>query len=71
MIQVDDDGEGVPEADREKILEPFVRLENSSQRGAGLGLALVNRIAKRRGGQVVVDTSPSGGARFTLDLPAS
>jgi two-component system sensor histidine kinase RstB len=71
VIQVDDDGEGVPEADREKILEPFVRLENSSPRGAGLGLALVNRIAKRRGGQVVVDTSPSGGARFTLDLPAS
>jgi two-component system sensor histidine kinase RstB len=71
VIQVDDDGEGVPEADREKILEPFVRLENSNQRGAGLGLALVNRIARRRGGQVVVDTSPSGGARFTLDLSAS
>ena len=71
VIQVDDDGEGVPEADREKILEPFVRLENSCQRGAGLGLALVNRIAQRHGGQVVVDTSSSGGARFTLDLPAS
>jgi two-component system sensor histidine kinase RstB len=71
VIQVDDDGEGVPEADREKILEPFVRLEKSSQRGAGLGLALVNRIAQRHGGQVVVATSTSGGARFTLSLPAS
>jgi signal transduction histidine kinase len=70
VIHVDDDGAGVPETEREKIFEPFVRLEDSGQRGAGLGLALVNRIARRHGGQVTVTDSPSGGARFSLQLPA-
>jgi two-component system sensor histidine kinase RstB len=71
VIQVDDDGDGISERDREQIFEPFVRLEDSSERGAGLGLALVSRIAKRHGGQVHVADSPSGGARFSLLLPTT
>lgn len=69
-IEVDDDGAGVPAAEREKIFEPFVRLEDSGQRGAGLGLALVHRIVRRQGGRVCVGESPWGGARFSLHLPA-
>ena len=48
VINVDDNGEGIPASDRERVFEPFVRLENGSNgngRGVGLGLALVKRIA--------------------------
>lgn len=69
VVQVDDDGQGIPEADRDKIFDPFVRLEDATDRGAGLGLALVKRIATRHGGSISVGESPNGGARFSLFLP--
>ncbi len=68
-IRVDDDGPGIPETQWERVFEPFVRLDESNQRGTGLGLALVQRIAIRVGGHASVGTSPLGGARFTLELP--
>ena len=68
-IHVDDDGEGIAEEDREKVLEPFVRLHNTDQRGSGLGLALVSRIIRQHNGEIRVHRSPLGGARFTLILP--
>lgn len=72
MIYVDDDGEGVPEPERARIFEPFHRLDSSRNRatgGFGLGLAIVRRIALLHGGKVGVETSPLGGARFTITLP--
>lgn len=72
MIYVDDDGEGVPAAERVRIFEPFHRLDSSRNRatgGFGLGLAIVRRIALLHGGRVGVDTSPLGGARFIITLP--
>ena len=64
---VDDDGPGVPEADRERILEPFVRLDGAAGRpGSGLGLALVAQQARSHGGTITVADSPLGGARFTV-----
>lgn len=72
LLQVDDDGPGVPPADRERIFEPFVRLDASRTRstgGHGLGLAIVREAVRVMGGQVLVDDSPLGGARFTLKLP--
>jgi two-component system OmpR family sensor kinase len=74
MIYVDDDGEGVPAPERTRIFEPFHRLDSSRNRatgGFGLGLAIVRRIALLHGGRVDVDTSPLGGARFTITLPGS
>ena len=71
---VDDDGPGIPAIDRERIFERFTRLDGSRARdrgGAGLGLAVVRSIATRHGGYVWADTSPLGGARFTLELPAA
>jgi signal transduction histidine kinase len=71
-VVVDDDGPGIPPADRERVFERFTRLEEARDRnrgGAGLGLALVRGIAKRHGGSVNVDDSPLGGARLVLDLP--
>jgi signal transduction histidine kinase len=73
-VVVDDDGPGVPAIDRERIFERFARLDGSRARdsgGAGLGLAVVRSIATRHGGYVWADTSPLGGARFTIELPAA
>lgn len=68
-VQVNDDGPGVPLAGREKIFEPFSRLDASRDRrtgGFGLGLALVRRVSQSHGGQVEVGNSPWGGASFRM-----
>ena len=63
IIDVDDDGPGIPEPDRQRAFEPFVRLEDTG-RGAGLGLALVKRIVANHGGTAVAVESPFGGCRI-------
>jgi signal transduction histidine kinase len=73
VLCVDDDGPGIPVADRQRVLERFVRLEHSRAReegGAGLGLALVSAVVGAHGGRVVVVESETGGARFEIRLPA-
>ena len=72
VINVDDDGEGIPELQRDKVLEPFYRIDASRNRalgGTGLGLPIVVQIARWHGGVLNVSTSPLGGARFSLVLP--
>jgi signal transduction histidine kinase len=72
VLVVDDDGPGVPEDRREDIFERFVRLDGSRDRdhgGVGLGLAIVAEIVRAHGGRVRVGDSPSGGARFVVELP--
>lgn len=74
LLEVTDDGAGVPEADRERIFQRFVRLDDARSRdegGAGLGLALAREIAERHGGGLSVGTAAEGGARFVLRLPAA
>ncbi len=72
IVDVDDDGEGIPLAERERVFEPFVRLQESSNgRGVGLGLALVRRIVTQHGGSVEVLTSPLGGCRIRTSWPMS
>jgi signal transduction histidine kinase len=68
VIDVDDDGPGIPVADRERAFEPFVRLEETD-RGAGLGLALVKRIVANHGGSVMALESPFGGCRIRTFWP--
>ena len=68
-IAVDDDGPGIPEADREAVFEPFKRLTKANQTGTGLGLAIVQRTCRRLHSRVSVSTSPLGGARFEIQLP--
>jgi signal transduction histidine kinase len=70
-ISVCDSGPGVPEAEREKIFEPFYRLKSASESGggAGLGLSLVRQIAERHGGRVRCVAGPGGGACFEVSLP--
>lgn len=71
-IAVEDDGPGVPESQRERIFEPFSRLDETrskSSGGYGLGLAIVRRIAERHGGRIACGAATLGGARFELELP--
>lgn len=72
-LTVDDDGPGVPEADRERIFDRFVRLDAARARddgGAGLGLSIVAGVVAAHGGKVGVASAPAGGARFAVTLPA-
>ena len=71
---IDDDGPGIARADRERVFERFVRLDEARHRsdgGSGLGLALVSAIMAEHGGSATCAASPSGGARFRLRLPRS
>ena len=69
VIHVDDDGAGIDAADRERLFEPFVRLDRSRARdsgGFGLGLAIVRQVARWHGGEAVITESPLGGARVSI-----
>lgn len=67
---VEDDGPGVPEADRRRILEPFVRLgDGAAAPGSGLGLPLVAQQAEHHGARLEVGESALGGARFVVRWP--
>jgi two-component system, OmpR family, sensor histidine kinase PrrB len=67
---VDDDGPGIPADQRERIFEPFTRLDAVTSPGSGLGLALVAQQADRHGAEVEVEDSPLGGSRFVVTFPA-
>jgi len=73
VLNVSDHGPGVPEAERQRIFEPFYRLAGGAEtgRGSGLGLALVLDIARRHGGDAVCLAAEGGGSRFRVDLPAA
>jgi signal transduction histidine kinase len=71
VLTVDDDGPGIPPADRERVLDRFTRLDDARSRedgGAGLGLAIVKAIAERVDGAVRVAEAPLGGARIEVRL---
>lgn len=68
-IHVEDDGPGIPSAERERLFEPFVRLDESRARasgGFGLGLAIVRQVARWHGGDAVISDSPLGGTRVSI-----
>ncbi|MCJ2033819.1 ATP-binding protein [Methylobacterium sp. J-068] len=72
-VTVEDDGPGIPEAERSAVFSPFYRIERSRNRrtgGTGLGLAIARQIAEAHGGTVVAEASPLGGARLVATLPA-
>lgn len=68
IIEVSDDGPGIPKGEEDRIFEPFHRHTSLSE-GAGLGLSLVDSIVRRHRGSVATSRSPSGGARFAIILP--
>ena len=71
-VLVEDEGPGIPEDDRQRVFEPFVRLESSRNEetgGTGLGLTLVKAIAEGHGGAVQLENRPGGGLRARMTLP--
>jgi len=73
LFVVDDDGPGIPPDQRAAVFDRFRRLDGGRARdagGAGLGLAIVQAIARAHGGRAWAGAAPSGGARFVLAIPA-
>ncbi len=71
-ITIDDDGPGIPPAQREEVFKPFLRLDNARNQdkgGTGLGLAIARDIARSHGGDIMLGDSPLGGLRATVRVP--
>lgn len=69
---IDDEGEGIRAEMRDLLFEPFFRIESSRSRhtgGAGLGLAVVRNLVEAHRGTIAISDAPTGGARFTINLP--
>lgn len=72
VVDIDDEGPGIPPGEAERVFEPFYRLETSRSRetgGIGLGLSLVRSTARAHGGDVVLANRPQGGLRARVTLP--
>ena len=73
-LSVEDQGPGIPEAERDRIFEPYARLDHdqaSERTGTGLGLAVVRQIARACKGRVWLESAPVRGARAVLELQAA
>ena len=73
-VWVDDEGPGVPAARRERIWEPYYRLDREIDRvvgGSGIGLSVVRGLVARHGGRTWMEDAPGGGARFAAEFPSA
>ena len=73
-VWVDDEGEGIPARERERVFESFYRLDrhaNSAVAGSGIGLYVVRELARLHGGDAWAEEAPRGGARVVIELPAA
>jgi len=69
-IAITDDGPGIPSEWRDRIFEPFVRLDDSP-RGAGIGLFAARHLARSMGGDLRAEDRAPRGSQFVLELPAA
>ncbi|HKO16701.1 MAG TPA: HAMP domain-containing sensor histidine kinase [Gemmatimonadaceae bacterium] len=73
-IWVEDEGPGIPEAERTRVWEPYVRLNRAVELatgGSGIGLAVVRELVTLHGGRTAVEAAAAGGARVVIELPAA
>ncbi len=70
-LVVEDDGPGIPDELKDVLFEPFRQGEDSSGRGMGIGLSLVQRFAELHGGSARIEDAATGGARFVIELPGA
>ena len=71
LIAVSDEGVGIDPDEQDRIFEVFQSLGSHEESGTGIGLALVERIVERRGGEIWVDSTPGEGSTFSFTLPAA
>ncbi len=72
IVDIDDDGPGIPPDQRDRVFDRFTRLDEARDRdggGAGLGLAIARQVARTHHGDITCTESPHGGARLTLTIP--
>jgi signal transduction histidine kinase len=72
LVEVEDRGIGMDEADQQRLFTPFFRSDRSRSRGTGgvgLGLALSRRIVEAHGGTVIVESSPGKGTTVSFTVP--
>ena len=69
QISIDDNGQGFPEEEIEKVFDKFYRLKNSRPAGTGLGLSIVKGFAEALNGKVSLRNKTSGGALFNIEIP--
>jgi two-component system, OmpR family, osmolarity sensor histidine kinase EnvZ len=73
IVTIDDDGPGIPAERIEEAFSPFTRLDasrNQNTKGVGLGLAIARDVVRGHGGEITLETSPHGGLRACVSLPA-
>jgi len=73
VIFVDDDGPGIPDHEKENVLKPFYRIDESrsqNKSGVGLGLSIASDIIRSHGGNILLETSPQKGLRVKISLPS-
>ncbi|MFM6854424.1 MAG: sensor histidine kinase, partial [Sphingopyxis sp.] len=68
-VTVADQGQGISAEDQARLFGKFERLGRSDAGGSGLGLYISRRLALAMGGDILIDSAPGQGARFTLRLP--
>jgi two-component system sensor histidine kinase TctE len=71
VLTVEDNGPGIPEAERGQVFERFYRIMGTEQEGSGLGLAIVREVVDSAGGSVALDEATGGGLLVTVRLPAA
>jgi signal transduction histidine kinase len=74
VINIRDEGPGIPETELDKVFEPFYRLESSRNRqtgGTGLGLTIARSIVDSHGGKLALSNHPGGGLQVSVTLPRS
>ena len=69
VIEVSDNGPGIPPEDREKVLRRFVRLNQTDVTGSGLGLAIVRETVGMHAGSLLLEDTPGGGLTVRIRLP--
>jgi two-component system sensor histidine kinase TctE len=71
-LEVEDNGPGIPEASRERVLDRFVRLDEQAAEGSGLGLSIVKEVAVRHGAELSLrDAAEQRGLVVRVDFPAA
>ena len=69
QFSVSDNGVGIPESERSRVFEPFVRLNPAATKGSGIGLAIVLRIVELYGGKVWIEPGHRAGCMVSFTLP--